>query len=351
VATTCTRCGLEQLDGLLACGGCGRLFHEQELNELQEQARDAEAQGLFSQSAALWARMLDFLPPDSRHRQAVRHQIERLEAAVPPPAPEPAAAPVAGSWKSVATKAGGLVALGLLLLKVLGKGKFLLSGLAKLPTILSMLLMMAAYVAMYGWTFGVGIVLLIYLHEMGHVAAIKHCGLPFGWPVFVPFVGAFVRLQSNARDAAEEAYIGYAGPLLGSVAAGACWGLGLMLDHYPLVVLAFFGFFLNFFNLIAIPPLDGGRVARAFGKAGWILVLAALWGAYAVYEDGMVMLIALVGTINGLMKLSGPAPTDSYFRIADWKRWAAALAYAGLAFGLAVAMKLTVPIDPRLVAN
>src|SRR5439155_342565 len=111
--------------------------------------------------------------------------------------------------------AAGAVGGGLLF--VLGKAKLLglLAGVFKFKTLATMLLSIGAYAIEWGWAFAAGFVLLIFVHEMGHAVALRREGIPAGAPVFIPFVGAFVAMQGQPRDAGVEARVAMAGPVPG----------------------------------------------------------------------------------------------------------------------------------------
>ncbi len=122
----------------------------------------------------------------------------------------------------------------------------------------------AAYSFWFGsWQFGLGFVLLILVHELGHVAEARRQGLPVSLPTFIPFLGAFVTVQHAQVAPYRRALVSLAGPLAGGLAAAAVWAYGS--DHHIvwLVVLANLGFLLNAFNLLPIGFLDGGAVWRA----------------------------------------------------------------------------------------
>jgi Zn-dependent protease len=174
-----------------------------------------------------------------------------------------------GSWKSL----GGILAFFAL---VGGKLKFLLP-LLKLGkiggTIWSMFVMVAAYAFFYPWTFAIGIVVMIFIHEMGHVIAARQKKLPVSAPAFIPFLGALITMKRQPVDAATEAYIAMGGPLLGTVGAVACLGLAVALDSPALAAVAQLGFFLNLINLIPVHPLDGGRIVTAISRWLWVIGL------------------------------------------------------------------------------
>ena len=131
----------------------------------------------------------------------------------------------------------------------------------------SMLISIAAYALFWGWQFAIGFVLLLLVHELGHVLEAKREGLPVSAPMFIPFLGAVIMLKELPDNAWNEAKIAIAGPILGGLGAAAVWGLGEYYDSELLVALAFTGFFLNLFNLAPISPLDGGRIVAAIHPA------------------------------------------------------------------------------------
>src|ERR1700694_5108924 len=166
---------------------------------------------------------------------------------------------------------GKLSYIGLLVLKF--KGLWV--------TVLSTGVTALIYAQLFGWAFGVGIVLLILIHESGHVVVARVIGLPVSLPVMIPFLGAFVSMKQQPRTVAQESIMAIGGPVLGSIAAGLCYVGYLAMPSSStgqlLRALAYFGFLINLFNLIPLTPLDGGRVTSLLSK--WVhvagLVLAA----------------------------------------------------------------------------
>ena len=150
-----------------------------------------------------------------------------------------------------------------------------------LPAVATMLLSIGVYAAMFGWQYAVGFVALLLIHEMGHYVAARHRGLDVGLPTFIPFVGAWVELKDLPHDAETEAYVGMAGPLVGSAGALACFYLARDQGSSLLLALAYSGFFLNLFNLIPVWQLDGSRGFHALSRTErWIVVAATgvmLW--------------------------------------------------------------------------
>jgi Zn-dependent protease len=121
----------------------------------------------------------------------------------------------------------------------------------------------AAYSVWFGsWQFGLGFVLLILVHELGHVAEAKRQGLPVTLPTFIPFIGAYVTVRHAGVLPWRSALVSLAGPFVGGLGAAAVWAVGSARDITWLVVLANIGFLLNLFNLLPIGFLDGGAVWR-----------------------------------------------------------------------------------------
>jgi len=173
----------------------------------------------------------------------------------------------------------------LVLLKALPAAKFLL-------TSLSMLAMVWFEAQRSGIWFGVGFVLMILIHELGHGYAMKQQGVNASWPIFIPFFGAMIAMKEAPRDRHAEAVIAYGGPLAGTAAALVAAALGLLFDSRLFLALAYTGFFLNLFNLTPVSPLDGGRVAQAFSRRAWIVGLVVLGAIFLWTHSPQVLLIA-----------------------------------------------------------
>lgn len=249
-------------------------------------------------------------------------------------APSTAAAP---SFKRnaglIAAVGIGLLAKGktiLGLLKMLPAGKFLLTG-------LSMLAMVWFEALRSGIWFGVGFVLLILVHELGHGYAIKRAGLQAGWPVFIPFFGAMISMKGMPRDRSQEAYIAYGGPLAGTAAALLVAVLGVLTESRLMFALAYMGFFLNLFNLTPISPLDGGRVAQAFSRRAWIFGAILLGVMFLVTRAPQLLLIGLLA-LPQLFNRAAPDERDA-LPVAQQRAWA--FRYFGLASFLGAAMFAT----------
>lgn len=231
---------------------------------------------------------------------------------------------------------GGLLAV---LLLIASKLKWLLVLLkfSKLGvTTISMLVSAVLYGLIFGWAYGIGFVLLIFVHEMGHVWAARLEGVKVSAPMFIPFMGALISMQQRPGDSLAEAKIAAGGPILGSLGALACLGLYSWL-HQPLfLALAYIGFFLNLFNLVPITPLDGGRILGAASK--WALLAGLPVLALFAFRSFNPFLFYFL--ILGAIDLWGrfTRPDFGYYKLAPATRWGIAGFYVLLAASVAWGM-------------
>ena len=220
--------------------------------------------------------------------------------------------------------------------------------LLKFKFLLSMFASAAVYVWIGGWWFGIGLVALLFVHEMGHVIEAKRQGLPVSAPMFIPFLGAFIQMKRMPRDAWHEALNGIAGPLLGSAGAAAIWIVGELTDSRPLIALAFLGFLINLFNLLPITPLDGGRVSAALHPAMWVLGFLGLLALVFVRPNPILILILILAASElwRRWQLRGHPDVQAYYRVRPAQRATMAVLYFGLAALLVLGMNAThVPRD------
>lgn len=239
-----------------------------------------------------------------------------------------------------------LPALGLFVL-LFGKLKFLLIPVLKFfPIILktggTMLLSIGAYAMMWGWQFALGFVLLILVHECGHLIAARRVGLKVGAPVFIPFMGAAIALKEAPRNAWIEAQVGIGGPILGSIGALVCDLIFVATGNPLFRALAYTGFFLNLFNLAPIGFLDGGRIVTALSPWLW-LVGAAVMVVMVVTHFNLLVLIILIMSLPRVWSLFRPKTEEEirYFEVTPVQRAIMAVLYFGLIALLVMGMGLT----------
>ena len=221
----------------------------------------------------------------------------------------------------------------LLALLAAGKlGKVLLTG-------GTMLISVFAYALIYGWWYAAGFVLLIFVHEMGHFLAARQRGLDVGAPTFIPFVGAWIELKDLPHDVETEAWIGLAGPLLGSVGALACYYAWRVTDAPLMLALAYAGFFINLFNLIPISPFDGGRITAILSPRVWLLGVPILIGVFFWHPSPILILMAVLAApqVWKAIKFDPNAPENqAYYSVTPAKRLEYAVYYLALAGFLAL---------------
>ena len=141
------------------------------------------------------------------------------------------------------------------------------------------------------------------MHELGHVVALRREGIPASAPMFIPFLGAYVTLKRMPQDAWAEAKVGLAGPVFGLFSSVAVLAAALALDSDLLRGAAYFGFFINLFNLIPLTPLDGGRAAAAIHPYVWLAGAVGMVLLFLVFPSPILILIALLGGLDGWRRL------------------------------------------------
>jgi Zn-dependent protease len=283
--------------------------------------------------------------------EQARRRAENLRAvfAGPPapavPDPVPATPRHPGRRRTIL---GTIGAVGLMLL---GKLKFLglLASVLKLKTLGSMILSIGLYATSWGLPFAVGFVLLILVHELGHVYVLRREGIPATAPVFIPFLGAFIAMKGRPRDAYVEAKVAIGGPIAGSLAAWATLAAGLALDRPMLVSLGHVGILLNLFNLIPVSPLDGGRIAGAFTRVFWITGYALGFVALVLTRSPLLLIVLVVGLFTLAQRWRHPVP--GYDAIPRAQRLAMGLGYAVLVVALCLTLPIGMELHPDVAAT
>jgi Zn-dependent protease len=249
-------------------------------------------------------------------------------------------------WNRAKKALGPVAVAGVVIAKFFAKLKFVVLPLLKfLPIILksggTMLLMIGVYTAMWGWKFAVGFVLLLLVHECGHLLAAKKFGLKVGAPVFIPFMGAFIALKEAPKNAWIEACVGIGGPMLGSLGALLCNSLGEIFNAPVFIALAWFGYFLNLFNLVPVGMLDGGRIVTAMSRWLWIPGFAVLlwfgW-SYPNFIVWLMIFLSLPRIVSLFRKRS--EEERRYYEVTPAQRWTMSILYFGLIATLIFGMHL-----------
>jgi Zn-dependent protease len=276
-----------------------------------------------------------------------QHTQEVSGGWLPPAAPDPPAqrpTPFGEPRRPWWRRAGsGLFATLILIGAKLKTLLLLLPKLKVLTTSGSMLVSVGAYALIWGWKFAIGFVVLLFIHEMGHVIALRREGVEASAPVFIPFLGAVVWAKSLGGNALAEARVGLAGPILGTIGAAACLPIAAATDSDLWRALAFTGFFLNLFNLLPVTPLDGGRAMAALSPWMWFVGFALLVAAAIVFPNPIIFLILIFGAMETWRRFKTRKSPDQqrYYKVPTRTRVAVAVTYIGLAVALVLAMDAT----------
>ena len=185
--------------------------------------------------------------------------------------------------------------------------------------------------------------LLLLVHEMGHVIQLRREGIEASAPMFIPFLGAVVAAKSLGDDAAAEARVGLAGPILGSIATLVPLGIWLATGKEFWQALAYVGFFLNLFNLLPVLPLDGGRAMAALSPWVWFAGYAGLVALTFVFPNPILILVLLLGGFESWKRFKNRNTPESraFHAIPTRTRALVAVVYLGLAALLAVGVSET----------
>jgi Zn-dependent protease len=220
------------------------------------------------------------------------------------------------------------------------KFKFLATGVTALISI-------GAYALLFPWQFAVGLVVLIFIHEIGHVIVLRRFGVPATAPVFIPFMGAFIGMKQLPKNATMEAYVGLGGPIVGSLGALAAYLAYVATDHSLWLVLTYIGVILNLFNLLPLMPLDGGRIVGAISRWIWVAgyVLAIL--VMIIRPSPILMIVLIFGAGETWNAIRGRGEIG-YYVVPTNERLTIALLYFGLMAILGFAL---FELQPLMEAN
>lgn len=303
---TCPQCATELPPNLLVCPSCRALVHGAELKTLAAQAEAETAAGRHTEALTHWRRALELLPRNSAQHTAITEKINQIVLHLDKTggAPKPAK-PGFGSK-------GWALGVGALLISILSKGKALLFGLTKASTLFSMLLSIGVYWNIFGWKLAVGLIISIYIHEIGHVYLLHRYGIKATAPMFIPGLGALIRQKQYPASPYEDARVGLAGPIWGLGAAGACYVIHLATGYQIYAAIAQWGALINLFNLLPVWQLDGSHAFRALSKMERIGIAVLCCVMAWITGQGFLWLIAIVG---GYRAFQNDAPQKRELRI------------------------------------
>jgi len=221
----------------------------------------------------------------------------------------------------------------------------LLPKLKLLTTAGTMVVSVAAYTALWGFSFAAGFVILLLVHEMGHVIQLRREGIKASAPMFIPFLGAVISARSLGDNAAAEARVGLAGPILGTIGAAVCILVWHATGNDLWRALAFTGFFLNLFNLLPVVPLDGGRAMAAMAPWMWFVGLAGMIALAVIFPNPIILLIVVFAGYETYrrwkLRQAGGGGKQEYYRVRPRDRALVAVAYLSLIALLVIGMHAT----------
>src|SRR6266516_4347459 len=212
----------------------------------------------------------------------------------------------------------------------------------------SALFSVVVYSLIFGWQFAVGLVVLLFVHEMGHAVVMKLKGIPIGGMIFIPLLGAAVIMKQMPRNAKDEAEVGIAGPIAGAIAAMVCLTIARENPNTVWAPLAYFGFFINLFNLIPIVPFDGGRVLAAIDRRIWIVGFLGLLGFLiwswinGNFSPWLFLFVIMAGTQFWPRRaVANTAEAKAYYTVPLGERIVLSVLYFGLAAVLVLGLSLS----------
>jgi len=325
----CPQCGAAIEPTALSCDACQALVHADRLKALAATARAAETAGDVSAQLEAWRVALTLLPPGSSQYRSIHERVVSLSRSLTNPS---AAPPATSAGSRAATWTG---AIGTAVLFLVTKGKLLLLGLSKGSTFFSMLAALGVYWTLWGWKFALGFVLSIYIHEMGHVAALRRFGVAATAPMFIPGFGAFIRGKQPLATVQEEARVGLGGPIWGLAAAVGCFLIYVTTKQPFWAALTHAGAMINLFNLMPIWQLDGDHAFKALNRTERWIAAAVIGVMFAFTTEGLLILVGILAVVQAFRD----APNVEGDRTA-------LIQFAGLVITLALLMKMPVPGTP-----
>ena len=199
----------------------------------------------------------------------------------------------------------------------------------------SMLLSLVIYGSIFGWAYGVGLIVMIFVHEMGHYLAARQRGLEVGLPAFIPFIGAWIQLKDKLPNAETEAYVGIAGPAVGSAGAFLCYFWAQHYHDNAMLAVAYAGFMINLFNLLPLSPLDGGRITTVLSPKIWIAGVPLLIGLFVINPSPILIVVGLLALPKAWAAWRGRlAEPPDYWQVSASERLQYGAAYIFLLMGL-----------------
>jgi Zn-dependent protease len=280
---------------------------------------------------------------------SVPTQIAPTAPVLPAPHPggedpfsQPAQRPLANLRRRIGSALAAIAALFAKFFAVIKGGLLLLPKLKLLTTAGTAVISVAAYSLFWGWTFALGFVVLMLVHEIGHVIQLRREGIKASAPMFIPFMGAAVFMKQMPDDALAEARVGLAGPILGTLGSAVALAIGEAANSDFFRALAYVGFLLNLINLVPLVPFDGGRAMAAMAPRIWFFGLGAMVALLLLTGNPFLLIFILLGGMETWRrwKLRGTRSIEqaAYYRVSSRHRLIVGAVYIGLVVALAFGM-------------
>ena len=142
------------------------------------------------------------------------------------------------------------------------------------------------------------LVIVIFLHEMGHFIAMKRFGYRDVQMFFIPFMGAYVSGEPHRVSQFQKAVTLLAGPIPGIILGLLFGWLYFQTSHQFYFQASILFLLLNVFNLLPVSPLDGGQLMETIFfhssrsiQTVFIIVSSVLLAVFAIRSKQWLFLI------------------------------------------------------------
>ena len=122
---------------------------------------------------------------------------------------------------------------------------------------------LASYAVIFTWQFALMIIFMLFVHESGHVWAMKRIGMKTKGFYFIPLLGGAAIADEAFPSRKAEVFVAIMGPIFGLTLSIATFLVYLTTSNPIFAAGASWMAMINLFNLLPINPLDGGRIFKS----------------------------------------------------------------------------------------
>ena len=197
------------------------------------------------------------------------------------------------SWVTLSGKLGGKVlSLGAKLLKTTKVVKLGLAGASAV-----------SYTLLFSWKFTAAIMVLLFVHESGHVWAMRRRGIKTKGFYFIPFIGGAAVADEAFGTRDNETYIALMGPTWGLLLSLGFAVLWQLTGNALWAAVASWMALVNLINMLPVNPLDGGRILKSVlfsisSTAGLVFMLVGSALAIALFFKMGIFIFAVLFLIG-----------------------------------------------------